>query len=119
MRRWMVIAAGVGIGLATATAWADAERPSPQLLVLGERTGAPAAPVILRGSVAQPAAAAVERGGQADIAAGRELWLVDRQSGEVQNCISRQTSSVGVREVLCTTTELGGYSRTFGPNFRP
>jgi hypothetical protein len=120
MRRSIAIMAALGMGLISAAAWADAERPSPQVVVLGQRAGAAAAPTILRGSAVQPkAAVAVDTGSQSEIVAGQKLWLVDRASGEVQSCVSRQTSTVGLREVLCTTAELGGYSRTFGRNFQP
>jgi hypothetical protein len=120
MRRWMVLAAGVGIGLTSAAAaWADNARPSPQVLVLSQRAGAPAAPTILRGSAVQPKTATAEAGGRQAILAGQQLWLVDRESGEVQNCISRQSTTVGLREIRCTTAETGRYSRTFGPDFKP
>jgi hypothetical protein len=122
MRRWMVIAAGVGIGLTSAAAaWADSARPSPQLLVLSQRPGAPAAPTILRGSAVQPKAVeTVETTSDStQIVAGQQLWLVDRATGEVQSCVNLQTVNVGFREIRCTTAEFGGYSRTFGRNFRP
>ncbi len=121
MRRWMVIAAGVGIGLTSAAAaWADSARPSPQVLVLSQRAGAPAAPTILRGSAVQPKVAeAAETSESTQIVAGQQLWLVDRATGEVQSCVNLQTVNVGFREISCTTAEFGGYSRTFGRNFRP
>jgi hypothetical protein len=120
MRRSIAIAAGLGMMISAAAASAETERSSPQVLTLGERaaTAAPA-PTILRGSAVRPRAAAVETTDQIQIVGGRRIWLVDRETGEVQSCINRQTSTVGVREVVCTTAELGGYSRTFGPNFHP
>ncbi len=120
MRRSMVIMAGLGIGLTSAAgAWADAGRPAPQVLVLSQRVGAPPAPTVLRGSAVEPRAAPAERADRTQILAGQQLWVVDRTTGEVEGCINRQTSTVGLREVRCTTAELGGYSRTFGPDFKP
>ena len=123
MRRSIATMAGLGIALisAAAAAWADEARPAPQLLVLGQRAGAPAAPTILRGSVAAPTAtaAAVSTGSPTQIVAGQQLWLIDNATGEVQSCINLQTTTVGVRDIRCTIAELGDYSRTFGPNFRP
>jgi hypothetical protein len=119
MRRSMAIMAGLGIGLiSAAVAWADGERPAPQVLVLGQHAAA-SAPTILRGSAVGPKAAPAEAGDRTQIVAGQRLWLIDRTTGEVQSCINRQTSTVGLREVRCTTAELGGYSRTFGPDFKP
>jgi hypothetical protein len=118
-----VIAAGVGMLLISAAAVAaDPDRSAPHMLVLGQPAGAAPAPTILRGSVAEPApAAAAEEGGggQTQIVAGQQLWLVDGATGEVQSCINLQTTTVGVRDIQCTVAELGDYSRTFGPNFHP
>ncbi len=123
MRRSIAIVTALGILITAATAWGQTERASPQVLTLGQRPeAAPAAPTILRGSAIGPRAAPASVaaiGEGTEIVAGRRLWVVDRDTGEVQSCINRQTSTVGVREVRCTTAELGGYSRTFGPNFRP
>src|SRR4029453_312198 len=123
MRRSMAVLAGLGIGLMSAAtaAWADEAPSDPPVLVLGPRAGAPAAPTILRGSAVQARApsAAVETVGQAEIVAGQQLWLIDRATGEVQSCLNLQTTTVGVRDIRCTIAELGNYSRTFGPNFKP
>jgi hypothetical protein len=115
------ITACLGIWLAGAgAAWAQVERTSPEILVLTERDAAPA-PSILRGSPAEPAAApGAEPAPQRwQILAGERLWLVDRATAEVRSCVNRGTSTVGVREIRCTSGELGRYSRTFGRNFNP
>ncbi len=121
MRRSMAIMAALGIGLISAgAARAEAERPSPHVVVLGQRAGAAPAPMILRGSPAQPEA--VETASDADgtqAVGGRLLWVIDRTTGEVQSCVNYQTSTVGLRAVRCTTAELGNYSRNFGRNFKP
>jgi hypothetical protein len=124
MRRTMAIVTSLGIGLISAAAVAaDIERPSPNLLVLSQRAGAPPAPTILRGSAVQPQAAAGAEvpaiGGQTQVVAGQQLWLIDNATGEVQSCLNLQTTTVGVRNIQCTIAELGDYSRTFGPNFHP
>ncbi len=122
MCRSMAIMAGLGIGLvsAAAAAWADEARPVPQVLVLGQRANAPPAPLILRGTPAQAKAeTAAETTSQTQVVAGQQLWLIDRATGEVQSCLNLQTTTVGVRDIRCTTADLGGYSRTFGPNFHP
>ena len=122
MRRSMAVMAGLGIGLisAAAAAGADDARSDPHVLALGQRADAGPAPTILRGSVAAPKAEmAAETSSRAEIVAGQQLWLVDRTTGEVQSCLNLQTTTVGVRDIRCTTADLGGYSRTFGPNFHP
>jgi hypothetical protein len=53
------------------------------------------------------------------ILAGERLWLVERASGEVRACTDRDTSTVGVREIRCTSGELGRYGRSFGRDFNP
>ena len=123
MRRSILTMASLGIALtsAAAAAWADEARPASQLLVLGQRAGAPQAPTILRGSAIGPNVTPAKEvvGGQTAIVAGQQLWLIDPATGEVQSCLNLQTVNVGVRDIRCTTAELGNYSRTFGPNFRP
>jgi hypothetical protein len=123
MRRTMAIAASFGTLLISVAAFgSDAERPSPNLLVFGQHAGAAPAPLILRGSVAEPQAVAAAQpvvGGQTQIVAGQQLWMIDSATGEVQSCLNLQTSTVGVRDIRCTIAELGNYSRTFGPNFHP
>jgi len=123
MHRSMAIMIGLGIGLSSAgwAARADEAGSDPHVLVLGQRAGSAApAPTILRGSVARPATAtAAETASPTQIVAGQQLWLVDRATGEVQSCLNLQTTTVGVRDIRCTTADLGGYSRTFGPNFHP
>jgi hypothetical protein len=123
MPRWTTLTAALGILLTSATmAWAQAERPSPQVLVLSAPSGGRAAPTIVRGAPAErqaaPAAGAQD-GGRWQIVAGERLWLVDRASGEIRGCIDSDTSTVGVREILCTSGEVGRFSRTFGRNFHP
>jgi hypothetical protein len=123
MRRTTVITAGFGLLLISAAAFAaDPDHPAPHILVLGQHPGAAQAPTILRGSVAAPAPVAAPEeggGGQTQIVAGQQLWLVDGATGQVQSCINLQTTTVGVRDIQCTVAELGDYSRTFGPNFHP
>ena len=120
MQGRMAIAACLGIWLAGAgTAWAQGARTSPEVLALTGRDAAPA-PAILRGTSVERAAApaagpAVQRW---QIVAGKRLWLVDRATAEVRSCVNRDTSTVGVREIQCTSGELGRFSRTFGRNFR-
>ena len=120
MQGRMAIAACLGIWLAGAgAAWAQVERTSPEVLALTAREAAPA-PTIRRGTPVERAAApaagpAVQRW---QIVAGKRLWLVDRATAEVRSCINRDTSTVGVREIRCTSGELGRFSRTFGRNFR-
>jgi hypothetical protein len=119
----MAIMAGFGtLLIGAAASAADAERQSPNLLVLGQHAGAPAAPTILRGSTATPPAAVAAApviGGGTQIVAGQQLWMIDPATGEVQSCLNLQTTTVGVRDIRCTIAELGNYSRTFGPNFHP
>jgi hypothetical protein len=122
MHRWMALTAGLGILLAGAgAAWAQTERPAPQMLVLGAPSGERAAPTIIRGTPSERRAPATgtQDGGRWQIVAGERLWLVDRASGEARGCIDRNTSTVGVREIRCTSGELGRYGRTFGRNFHP
>ncbi|HEX3210584.1 MAG TPA: hypothetical protein VHQ91_14445 [Geminicoccaceae bacterium] len=123
MRRTTVITAGFGLLLISAAAFAaDPDHPAPHILVLGQHPGAAPAPTILRGSVTAPAPVAAPEeggGGQTQIVAGQQLWLVDGATGQVQSCINLQTTTVGVRDIQCTVAELGDYSRTFGPNFHP
>jgi hypothetical protein len=123
MHRWIAITAGFGILLiATGGAWAQASRPSPQLLVFGEPGGDGPAPSIVRGRPAEPAAAAggpARDGEHWQIVAGKRLWLVERATGEVRACTDRDTSTVGVREIRCTSGEVGRYGRSFGRNFNP
>jgi hypothetical protein len=115
--RWAVIA-GLGILLTGAGAWAQ-DAATPGLVVLSERSGQPA-PTIVRGTPAPARPAAVVGDGQGfQVAAGKRLWLVDQASGEVRSCINRQTSTVGLRVVSCTSAEIGPYHRTFGPDFQP
>ena len=75
----------------------------------------------MRGARAAPAEAlAVEFAPQRwQVVAGEELWLVDLATAEVRSCVNRHTSTVGVREIRCTSGELGRYGRTFGRNFNP
>jgi hypothetical protein len=123
MHRWIVVTASFGILLIGAgAAWAQATRPSPQLLVFGEPRGDRPAPGIVRGATAEPAAvpAAPTRDRERwQILAGERLWLVERASGEVRACTDRDTSTVGVREIRCTSGELGRYGRSFGRSFNP
>ncbi|HSA83170.1 MAG TPA: hypothetical protein VLE23_20295 [Geminicoccaceae bacterium] len=121
MQGRMAIAACLGIWLAGAgAAWAQDTRTTPEVLSLGARDAAPA-PTILRGTPAERAAGpasepTVERW---QIVAGKRLWLVDRATAEVRSCINRDTSTVGVREIQCTSGEVGRFRRTFGRNFNP
>jgi hypothetical protein len=117
----MAITACLGIWLAGAgAAWAQSARTSPEVLALADRAAAPA-PTILRGSSAQVAAATVAAPAEQrwQIVAGRRLWVVDRATATVRSCVNRDTSTVGVREIQCTSGELGRFSRTFGRNFNP
>ena len=50
--------------------------------------------------------------------AGRRLWLVDRETGDIVSCRNRNTSYVGQRTVRCTRGTYSRYRRTFGRNFR-
>jgi hypothetical protein len=123
MHHPIAVAAGLGILLiAAGGAWAQASRPSPQLLVFGAPQGDRPAPAIVRGAPAQrverPAAPARD-GAPWEIVAGKRLWLVERATGEVRACTDRDTSTVGVREIRCTSGELGRYRRTFGRTFNP
>jgi len=121
MQGRMAVTACLGIWLAGAGAvWAEVARTAPEILVLSDREAAPA-PGILRGASAEPAS---EPGGERarhrwQILAGERLWLIDRATAEVRSCIDRDTSTVGVREIRCTSGELGRYGRTFGRTFRP
>ena len=121
MQGRIAITACLGIWLAGAgAAWAQGARTSPEVLALTERDAAPA-PTLIRGSLGAPAAApvtepAVQRW---QIVAGKRLWLVDLATAEVRSCVNRDTSTVGVREIRCTSGELGRYGRTFGRNFNP
>jgi hypothetical protein len=123
MYRRIAITASFGILLiGSSAAWAQATRPSPQLLVFGEPRGEQPAPSIVRGSTAEPAAAPASparNGERWQIVAGKRLWLVERESGEVRACTDRDTSTVGVREIRCTSGELGRYARSFGRDFNP
>jgi hypothetical protein len=117
-RRWAV-SAGLGILLISAGAFAQESQSSPQLRVLSTRDDQKA-PTIVRGTVRTPRAAAAASGGQQfTVVAGRRLWLIDQDTGEVTACRERDTSTVGRREIRCTTGETGRYARTFGPDFRP
>ena len=122
MHRWTAITVALGVVLSAGMTWAQAERPSPQVLVLSAPSGERAAPTIVRGAPterqAAPAAVAQD-GGRWQIVAGERLWLVDRATAEVRSCVKRGTSTVGVREIRCTSGELGRFSRTFGRNFHP
>jgi hypothetical protein len=121
MQGRMAIMACLGIWLAGAgAAWAEVTRTSPEVLALTDQRAAPA-PTILRGAPVEPAAApgAAPTQQRWQILAGERLWLVDRATAEVRSCIDRDTSTVGVREVRCTSGELGRFSRTFGRNFHP
>jgi hypothetical protein len=118
----VAITACLGIWLAGAGAvWAQGARTSPEVLALGQRDAAAPAPTILRGSAVEPAAArAAEPALQGwQIVAGKRLWLVDPETAEVRSCVNRDTSTVGVREIECTSGELGRHARTFGRNFNP
>ena len=117
-RRWAVIA-GLGIALTSAGALAQEAPATSGLLVLGERSDRPA-PTVLRGRAATPPAATVaaEDEGRWQVVAGKRLWLIDGATGEVRSCRDRDTSTVGRREIRCTSGELGRYGRTFGPDFR-
>jgi hypothetical protein len=123
MHRSIAIAASLGILLiAAGGAWAQASRPSPQLLVFGASQGDRPAPGIVRGTPAQRAEmpeAPARDGAPWQIVAGKRLWLVERATGEVRACTDRDTSTVGVREIRCTSGELGRYGRTFGRDFNP
>jgi hypothetical protein len=121
MQGRMAIAACLGIWLAgTGAAWAGVTRTTPEILVLSDRDAAPA-PTILRGAPVEPAAApGAEPARQRwQILAGERLWLIDRATAEVRSCVNRDTSTVGVREIRCTSGEIGRYGRTFGRTFRP
>lgn len=122
MHGWMAVTAGLGLMLTSAgAAWAEGARTSPEILALSDLSAIPA-PTILRGSAIEPKAAPVveaQFGDRWQIAAGERLWLVDPQTGEVRSCINRQTSTVGVREIRCTSGERGRFRRTFGRNFNP
>ena len=116
--RWAVIA-GLGILLSSAGAWAQ-DPATPGLIVLSERSGQPA-PTILRGTRApvRPAATVAVGGPRFQVAGGQRLWLVDQASGEIRSCVNRQTTTVGLRVVSCTSAEIGPYHRTFGADFQP
>jgi hypothetical protein len=117
-QRWAVIA-GLGILLASAGAWAQEASSTPGLVVLSERSDRPA-PTIVRGTPRERAAARAGEGAQRlQIVGGKRLWLVDRATAEVRSCINRDTSTVGLRVVECTSAELGRYRRTFGASFQP
>jgi hypothetical protein len=117
-RRWTVIAA-LGIVLTCAGASAQEAPAASQMRVLSERSDRPA-PTVLRGTPATPraASAAAADGERWQIVAGKRLWLIDSASGEVRSCRDRDTTTVGRREIRCTSGELGRYGRTFGPNYR-
>jgi hypothetical protein len=116
--RWAVIA-GLGILLAGAGAWAQEASTTPGVVALSAG-GAQPGPTILRGRPATPAAVSVAPSGPRwQVVAGRRLWLVDQASGEVRGCINRDTSTVGLRVIRCTSGELGRYGRTFGAAFNP
>lgn len=110
----------LGIFLAGAgTAWAQAERTSPETLAFGEP---PALPLVLRGSAIPPPparAAAIDGAPRWEIVAGERLWLVDRETGDVRSCFDKRTSTVGVREIRCTSDTVGRFRRTFGRTFSP
>ena len=119
-QRW-VIMAGLGIMLASAGVWAQDAAPAPGVVVLSARSDRPA-PTIVRGRPPAPRPAAVATAAAAprlQVVGGKRLWLVDRASGEVRSCINRDTSTVGLRVIECTSAELGRYSRTFGADFQP
>jgi hypothetical protein len=119
MRRRWAVTAWLGIVLTSAGALAQESASAPQITVLSERDDRPA-PTILRGRAATPQA---EPAAEADegwlVLAGERLWLIDPASGEMRACRERDTSTVGRREIRCTTGELGPYSRTFGATFQP
>ena len=116
--RWAVIA-GLGILLAGAGTWAQEAPSAPGVVVLSERSAQPA-PTILRGRPATPTAVTVAPSeARWELLGGKRLWLVDRASGAVRSCINRDTSTVGLRVIRCTSGELGRYGRTFGAAFNP
>jgi hypothetical protein len=126
MYRPMAIMAGLGMLLASiGGASAEVARPAPELLVLGSQPAAkaPKSPTILRGSAVArkpaPATAPEVIGSDWQVIAGKNVWLVDRTTGDIRSCINQQTTQVGLREVLCTPGDVGRYRRTFGPNFQP
>lgn len=116
--RWAVIA-GLGILLTGAGAWAQQAPTAPGIVAPGE-PGAQPAPTIVRGTPATPAAPTVaDQEPRWQIVAGKRLWLVDQAKGEVRSCSDRDTSTVGLRVIRCTSGELGRYGRTFGASFNP
>ncbi len=71
---------------------------------------------VRRGVVPEPSYALDS--GRWETFAGRRLWLVDRETGDIVSCRNRNTSTVGVRTVRCTRGTYSRYRRTFGRNFR-
>ena len=92
---------------------------TPQELRAPNRTGA--APLILRGSVAQrqPAAEVELTAPSWQIVAGRRLWVVNPATEDVRTCAVRDTTQVGVQEIRCLSGSTSRYRRTFGANFAP
>ena len=116
--RWAVIA-GLGMLLTGAGAWAQQAPTAPGIVAPGE-AGARPAPEILRGTPATPAAPTMaDPAPRWQVVAGKRLWLVDQAKGEVRSCSDRDTSTVGLRVIRCTSGELGRYGRTFGASFNP
>ena len=123
MHRWIAITAGFGILLIAARARGP-RRAGPHRSSWCSASGA--ATPWRRASCAggrpspRPQPGAPARDGERwQIVAGKRLWLVERETGEVRACTDRDTSTVGVREIRCTSGELGRYGRSFGRDFNP
>lgn len=61
-------------------------------------------PVLLRGggSLREPAAAPSSQSSFSHIAAGKTLWLVDENAGEITACTTRNSSYAGKRRIICS-----------------
>lgn len=123
MRQLLAIATCVGLfaGAALPVDPAVAQE-ADNLIALANPDGANRpSPMILRGSAVKPKGAPKHRATSegTQIVGGRQMWFFDPATETVSGCLNRQTSTVGVREIRCTSGTLGRYHRGFGPAFSP
>jgi hypothetical protein len=114
MQTRAILAAGVGLALTAALpagpAAAQPEPPSTsssRMIIMGEVAAERSAQVtILRGSAIGPKPLPEPPPDQWQLLAGKRLWVVNPATGELVNCRARNTSTVGLRVVGCTTGQL-------------
>lgn len=123
MRQLLAIAACLGLcaGSGLAVGLVQAEEAGNLIELANPDAANATSPMILRGSAVKPRGAPKERTALAgaQIVAGQQIWLVDPTTERVTGCLNRQTSTVGVREVRCTSGTFSRYHRGFGRAYSP